>query len=195
MIDKDQVPTAVQWPSLRSWLTYLRQNLYLWYQGEINVSGRSTKPSGQVTWPKKATGEEGFSNHNDGSLQSPVELYTERERRLAGPLRTRAIMQDETTKIWEHIRKNLLSRGMGEKEEGGRQPRGTNDSCTRTGTHQKINTGWGPPPHTALERVTHVRGWCKTQARTTNMQRYNQVDGLAGTMDRDSSKSGGEQTR
>lgn len=33
------------------------------------------------------------------------------------------------------------------------------------------------------------------QARMANMRRYNQVDGLAGTVDRDSSKSGGEQTR
>lgn len=121
---------------------------------------------------------------------------TLRERQeVAGPLSTRAIMCDEMTKIWEHIGKNLLSRGKGDKEEPGRQPRGTNDGCTRTGTHQKINTGWGPPPHTALERVTYVRGRCETQARTANTRRYNQVDGLAGTVDRDSSKSGGEQTR
>lgn len=80
MINKDHVPTMVQWPRLRSWLTYRCQNLHLWYQDEINVSGRSTKPSSQVTWPKKATGQEGSSNHNDGSLQSPVELYTKRKK-------------------------------------------------------------------------------------------------------------------
>lgn len=46
--------------------------------------------------------------------------------------------------------------------------------------------------HTIRACVSHLG--CDTQARTANTRRYNQVDGLAGTVDRDFSKSGGEQT-